>query len=258
MPIRLSYTSPSGRTHHLIEEDWTVGIQPDGIEGLIGTTVDKVLTTPGQPGQILTAQDVEKMEGTLRLTIASDSAATAAQREAQLRADFHPSIPGTLTLAINEATYTTPARRARPTRAPDVEPEDEEIIDREFFVVSDLGFWKSKTRTGTGIVSVTNRGDLLIYPRIRWTTGGVVFMPSGASFTLPDVSEPRIVLLDPLDSLEVMGDSGLTDYALMLALAPAIVAEPVPPGATKLFTVPAGAELMWEEGILDPFQEPRG
>lgn len=104
-------------------------------------------------------------------------------------------------------------------------------------VFSPLGLAKSAPVMASGIVTVTNTGDVLIYPKIRWNgAGGEVTSPSGATFTLPSVSEPTVISLSPR-SLRLDG----------------AFPEGVPPGESKTWSLPAGASMSWEILVADPW-----
>ncbi|OFP64928.1 hypothetical protein HMPREF2978_08610 [Corynebacterium sp. HMSC074C01] len=99
------------------------------------------------------------------------------------------------------------------------------------------GVAKSSVMTGTGNVTVTNYGDVPVWPKIRYKgAGGVVTNPSGAKFTLPRAAEETTIDLDPS----------------VLRLEGAFP-EHVPPGATGVWMLPAGAQLEWVLGVADPW-----
>lgn len=99
------------------------------------------------------------------------------------------------------------------------------------------GVAKTSTMTGTNTVTVTNYGDVPVYPKIRYSgAGGVVTTPSGATFTLPRSAEETIVDLDP----KVLRLDGAFP-------------EGVPPGSTGVWVLPAGAQLEWTLGVADPW-----
>ena len=99
------------------------------------------------------------------------------------------------------------------------------------------GVAKSSVMTGKGNVTVTNHGDVNVWPKIRYRgAGGVVTNPSGATFTLPRAAEETIIDLNPR----------------VLRLAGAFP-ENVPPGGTGVWVLPAGAQLEWTLGVADPW-----
>lgn len=99
------------------------------------------------------------------------------------------------------------------------------------------GVAKSSVMAGTGEVTVTNHGDVSVWPKIRYKgTGGVVTNPSGAKFTLPRAAQETIIDLNP-QTLRLDG----------------AFPESVPPGGTGAWVLPAGAQLEWTLGVADPW-----
>ena len=99
------------------------------------------------------------------------------------------------------------------------------------------GVAKSSVMTGKETVTVTNHGDVNVWPKIRYQgAGGVVTNPSGAKFTLPRAAEETIIDLNPR----------------VLRLDGAFP-ENVPPGGTGVWVLPAGAQLEWTLGVADPW-----
>lgn len=99
------------------------------------------------------------------------------------------------------------------------------------------GVAKTSVMTGTGTVTVTNHGDVSVWPKIRYRgAGGVVTNPSGAKFTIPRAAEETIIDLNPK----------------VLRLEGAFP-ENVPPGATGVWVLPSGAQLEWTLGVADPW-----
>lgn len=254
----LSYTTPWGRTWHLIEENWVTGLLSGGIEGLVGEAEDVVSTTPGVPGQILDSQDTTRMTGSLRVTIGPDGDLDAGQVWAQFRGGFSRHMVGTLTLTSpHYGVLSTQVRLSGILPPPDVEPNDEGLIDElRIPLVSDEGLWLEDTRTGVGVVTVHNTGDTTLTPRIRWSgAGGPVTLPSGAIFTLPAVTKERILLLSAIDSLAVLTPFGEIDYTLMRQMQ--VLPEAVPDQAERTFLLPVGATLEWQIGRHDPWAAPQ-
>ena len=104
-------------------------------------------------------------------------------------------------------------------------------------VVCADGVAKSSVMTGTETVTVTNHGDVNVWPKIRYKgAGGVVTNPSGAKFTLPRAADETIIDLNP-QTLRLDG----------------AFPESVPPGGTGVWVLPAGAQLEWTLGVADPW-----
>lgn len=104
-------------------------------------------------------------------------------------------------------------------------------------VFSPEGMYRTRGESGTGTVTVTNWGDSVLYPSIRYSgPGGEVTAPSGARFTLPVADMEMVVPLDP-QSLRLEG----------------AFPEGVLPGSTATWVVPEGAALEWSVRVADPW-----
>lgn len=99
------------------------------------------------------------------------------------------------------------------------------------------GLFRSELFTGTGLVTVTNWGDTVLYPKIRHSgSGGQVTNPSGATWILPPVQTETVTSLDP-EELRVVG----------------IFPEGVEPGESQSWKLPSGASLEWSVPVADPW-----
>jgi len=93
------------------------------------------------------------------------------------------------------------------------------------------------TQAGSGVVTVTNMGDTSVYPKLSYSgSGGVVESPSGATFTLPPVTEPTVVDLDP-QKLRLEG----------------AFPEGVEPGESGVWVLPDGVTASWQIQVADPW-----
>ena len=125
----------------------------------------------------------------------------------------------------------------KPIPGPSVVPEARLSMVVQVPVFCPSGLAWSEVLTGTGSVTVTNFGDVPVWPKIRWVgSGGVVTCPSGATFTLPSSGTPREVVLDP-----------------MLNRMDGVLCENVPPGRSGTWVLPTGATLQWRLGVADPW-----
>ena len=104
-------------------------------------------------------------------------------------------------------------------------------------VFNPVGMFRSALKTGTRSVTVTNLGDVPIYPKIRnLGAGGPVTTPSGARFTLPKSTTATVFDTDP--------------RRLRL---PGAFPESVPPGKSGTWVLPTGASLEWTQLVVDPW-----
>lgn len=249
MGYTLSYTTPWGKKYELLEEDWSTGLKHGGFKGLGGTWSDVTVTAPGAPGQVLDSQNISAMTGSITVLV-------KAELWKEFRAGFSTTLVGTLTLHdTGVGDLHAQVRLNGPLPPPDAEPEDEDYLEIEVPLVVDTGAWLTDYVSGTGIVNVTNGGDIALHLRIRWSgDGGVVTVPSGATFALPAVTEERILLLNTMESLAVLTPAGEVDYELMRSLSRQVLPEGVPPGKTRTYSVPTGAQLEYRVGHIDPWK----
>ena len=119
----------------------------------------------------------------------------------------------------------------------------------------DAGYWETGPFRKSGNVTVTNSGQVYIWPEIVWEgAGGKVTLPSKAEFTLPAVENIRRLHLDPQRSHQVLNGLGVRDDELWRKIRGQIISEGVPPGQSRQYALPSGAFLEWRIGVLDPWR----
>lgn len=257
--FELSLTSPSGESWDITSPDWSVGLRAGGIEGMVGVPTDVPIVVPGWPGQVVASQQIPPMEGTLRLAVRGDGAKSAADVRSSIRRSLSTRVPSVMLQLRGSSfgTVTAGLRRSGEVSAPRVDPSSEEVIlGVDVPVKEDLGYWSTAEVTGQGNVTVTNFGDVDIYPTIRWEgAGGDVTMPSGAVFALPVLEEGqrRTLCLSPAESMIVLDENGDVDPVLWKELRGVVLPEMVPAGQARTYDLPDGARLAWRLGVLDPW-----
>lgn len=237
--------------------NWAAGIKSGGVDGLVGSTADVTAAPLSGLGQVVLSQRVEPIQGAVTFHCRESGKRDAGQVAADLRAAFSP-IVGRENLLVVESPLGDAEARVRlsgPIADPVQDPSwDEMVLNLTAPVVADGGLWWLPEQSDTGTVTVTNRGDVPTWLKIRWTgPGGVVTLPSKARFQLPTVSAPRTLFLTRQHSLVVRDDRGNIDEALWKKLRSALP-EMVMPGKTGRFVLPAGATATWREGVLDPWR----
>lgn len=113
------------------------------------------------------------------------------------------------------------------------------------------GLWSRSHQSDKKSVTVTNLGDVPVWPTVEWEgSGGVVMLPSGATLDLPAVDRPHFLPLARHKAGKVTSDRGFEPEITKKIGA---VGEQVPVGESRKFSLPGGAKLHWREGVLDPW-----
>lgn len=237
--------------------DWAAGIKSGGVDGLVGSIADVTAAPLSGVGQVVLSQRVQPIQGAVTFHCRASGGRDAGQVAADLRAAFSPIIGRENTLVVGSPLGDAQARvrLSGPIADPVEDPSwDEMVLNLTVPLVADEGLWWLPEQSGTGNVTVTNRGDVPTWLKIRWNgAGGAVTLPSGARFTLPSVTTPRTLFLSRQHSLVVRDDKGAVDKALWKRLRSALP-EQVMPGKTGRFILPAEATATWREGVLDPWR----
>lgn len=124
-------------------------------------------------------------------------------------------------------------------------------------VISDTGCWfkEHSSNIEDRTVEIYNYGDVVTCPRIMWDgNGGEIVVPSGATFTLPPVSETRVLYLDNSKSNMVTDLDGNVDKELSKRLAQQVYSEGVPEDTVRTYQVPVGARVVYDVGLYDPWR----
>lgn len=241
MSYSLKYVSPTGMEYEFLRgSDGGPFVEFDTLTGFVGVFEDTPVQSVGVPGAVVDFRDrvVQQMEGAFTLVVFDRG-----QWE-QVRRDFSTREYGTLVLD-NDGRFELPVRLAESLPAPGHVPAAGSRI--EVSMVADTGVWLSRA-SATNSVSVTNWGDVPVWPEIVWKgSNQSVVLPSGVGFPLPYVSGEYRLPLDRRASgkatSESTGEVVKTDA----------VGEMVPVGATRQYTVTSGARVEWSVGVLDPW-----
>ena len=195
------------------------------------------------------------MTGTLTVFVRGDDAADVDAVWAEFRSGFSRTRQGTLVVESPSQVLSAGVRLSGPIPAPDEDPTSGGFVrDVQVPLVADRCGWWTDWQSATGTVTVTNWGDLTVWPQIRW--GGVadtVYLPSGARFPLPKASGERVVSLSMAQAGFVTTKDGTPDFALRKQMSGAYP-EGVPAGQTRTYRLPTGAALEWQIGVLDPWR----
>lgn len=241
MSYSLRYVSPTGVEYEFLDgSDGEPFVEFDTLSGFVGVFEDTPVQSVGVPGAVVDFRDrvVQQMPGSFTLVVFSRG-----QWE-QARRDFSAREYGTLILD-NDGLFELPVRLAESLPTPGRVPEAGSRI--EVSMVADAGVWLSRA-SATNKVSVTNWGDVPVWPEIVWKgKDQSVVLPSGVGFSLPYVMGTHRLPLDRRASGKAVGEESSS------VVKTDAVGEMVPVGATRRYTVTGGARVEWAVGVLDPW-----
>lgn len=241
MSYSLKYVSPTGNEYEFLRgSDGDPFVEFDTLTGFVGLFEDTPVQSVGMPGALVNFQDrvIQQMTGAFTLVVFSR------EQWEQVRRDFSSREYGTLILD-NDGLFELPVRLAESLPAPGHVPSVGSRL--EVSMVADTGVWLSRA-SATNSVSVTNWGDVPVWPEIVWKGNNQsVVLPSGVGFPLPSVSGEYRLPLDRRASGKAVGES--TGKAIQTDA----IGEMVPVGATRQFTVTSDARVEWSVGVLDPW-----
>ncbi|OFT64092.1 MULTISPECIES: hypothetical protein [Corynebacterium] len=241
----MRYIAPGGQVYNLLRGGRSGAFIDMGtLTGFVGEFEDAPVKTVGVAGVMVDFRDrvVNQMTGSFTLVVFSR------EEWVQARRDFSTRQYGTLILE-GESRYVLRVRSSVSLPAPGSVPRSGTRI--ELSLVSDDGVWVSEVSEPDSVVTVTNWGDVPVWPRIVWDgAGGSVILPSGAELHLPAVDKQHTLHLERRESGRVYTRDGVAKEVTRKVDA---VGECVPVGESRTFTIPEGARLDWEIGVFDPW-----
>ncbi|MDO5535380.1 MAG: hypothetical protein Q4F65_12110 [Propionibacteriaceae bacterium] len=230
-----------------------VWLAEEGIDGMVGQVDVVAVNAVDSPGQRVDHIRVEPMAGTLNLIITPTATESIDDLVGALRAGLSTRDAGSLRIAGPRSDLSCRVRLEEVPPALRSNTHRVRSLTVELPLVADGGVWWSGEESGTG--RIVNGGDVTVRPRLVWSgSGGPVVSPSGAVFLLPAVTGTRVLYLDADESCLVTTTAGGVDGPLWGRLRGVTVPEGVPPGATRTWVLPAGVELRWRIGYLDPWR----
>lgn len=241
MSYSLKYVSSTGHEYEFLDgSDGEPFVEMDTFSGFVGVFEDTPVQSVGVPGAVVDFRDrvVQQMTGAFTLVVFDRG-----QWE-KVRRDFSTREYGTLILE-SDRRFELPVRLAESLPTPGHVPSVGSRL--EVSMVADTGVWLSRA-SATNSVSVTNWGDVPVWPEIVWKGNNQsVVLPSGVGFPLPYVMGTHRLPLDRRASGKAVGEESSS------VVKTDAVGEMVPVGATRQYTVTSGARVEWSVGVLDPW-----
>lgn len=246
MSYRIEYVSPDGGLR--LESgvgDGPAFIEGESLEGFVGEFEDTGVSVVGAPGEVVDFRDrrVLPLTGSFTLVVKDTD------RWGEVRSAFSSRMWGQLVIE-GEQRFVLPVRLSASLPSPASKPVVGSRV--QVSLRADGGVWLCPLFSRDSDVIVTNWGDVPVWPRVVWDgKGGRVTLPSGVGFDLPAVKGEHVLHLDRVKAGEVFGPDGF-DAGLTRRVD--AVSEMVPIGEERTFKVPAGARLLWDVGVFDPWR----
>lgn len=247
----LHYVSPGGFKADLTPRGAGAFLLPEGFSGLVGQADDTSVSSVLFPGQTFGGLVVKPATGELRFGLRGPKGSLSRMWSSFAKL-WDRQRKGTLILSSDMGSVSTEVRLSESIGPP---PSSLKGLTYSpglnVSLISDSGVWVGPLMHDVGAVGVENPGDVPVYPHVVWSgSGGQVVLPSGAQFMLPAVQGERRLLLDDSESCAVLNDGALDRSVWPIS---GVMAEPVPPGGSRTFTVPSGARLEWRVKYLNPW-----
>lgn len=252
----ITYISPSGRKMDLTAPgDWYRSIAYGGLVGLVGTKSATTVQAAGVPGLTPVAFRTEPMSGELTLYVEqSERGPSVDEAVREIHREFQQTAYGLLVIDRDGAASRLTARvRLNGALPPPLDVEGEEYAELKVPLIADNQLWAWDPVSARGSVTVTNPGDVFMWPELMWREGGKIILPSGLEYTLPAASSTAWASLNPFTSHEVTV-AGAVDDALSDALEKMHLGEGVPEGTSRTYTTTGDVSIVWAPQQADPWK----
>lgn len=239
--LKVVLNSASGQSYVLTEVQGRSPVlaPEDALRDLVGKSERVDMPVPGRSGVIPGRTRFGAIQAEVPFFLSADSGAELERVHREFRQGWSRSVPSTFVVEADrgDGPWMLPVVLDGVLPGAGVDVRARTSMTLQVPVVSPVGLFCSPVRTGTGSVTVTNHGDVVVYPKIvNSGSGGRVVSPSGAEFTLPPASEAPTIDLDPRQ-LKTLG----------------VFPEGVEPGRTGVWVLPEGASLRWRIYVADPW-----
>lgn len=229
-------------------------IEADTISGLVGSFEDSPIVGVGESGARYDYRDrvVHPIEGSFTVVVFSE------QQWRIIHDSFSTRELGTLMFSSGDSAqadvWELPFRLSAPLATPASIPKAGARIVVNG--ISPSGVWTknySRTLPQGGNVTVTNKGDVPIWPTFEWegATGGQITMYSGATFRVQGSIDGKYTLpMVRSNSGRVFRDGNYDPEATKKTN---LIGECVPVGEMRFYSFDFPATLSWKEGVFNPW-----
>lgn len=221
------------------EQSSAVLAPEEALVSLVGQASWSDVSIPGRAGVIPGRMTFGAIEAEVPFYLHADNGEEMEKLYRDFRRAWSPAQPTQIEVLADHplGALTFDAFLRSPIRGTPVDMRRRTSATVPVSVFVPSGLARSRALTSTGVVTVTNVGDVAVYPKIVYSgEGGEVTGPSGATFMLPPAAHSETVDLDPA-KLRVAG----------------AFPEGVPPGQTGQWRLPEGAKAVWEVLVADPW-----
>lgn len=256
MGTRITFIPATGERLVLLQPGGSdTDISYGGISGMVGEFDVSTKNAVGMPGQVVTTRNLKPMKGTLEILGDTRGGRTIEEIESQIRQAFTQDEEGVLVLERDSRPRLRCRARADGAIPPPREVlEDAQDTELKVSLIADIGAWYRDRVSQSGTVTITNTGDIFLWPTIAWESAGTLTLPSGLVYSLPAVSGLHRLSLDPFTSHEVLRPDGTVNEAATALTEVMWLGEGVPKGQTRTYKTTGGVRVEHALIIRDPWK----
>ncbi|AKN77517.1 hypothetical protein HO100_11405 [Corynebacterium ulcerans] len=239
--LKVTLISVTGRSYELtgVQGSSPVLAPEDALRGLVCKTDRSDISWPGRAGVVPGRLRLGSLQAEIPFFLSADSGTEMEEIYREFRQGWSLHQPSVFVIDADRpgGPWFFPVVLDRPLPGTGVNPRARTSMTLSVPVFCKQGVATSGVMTGEDNVTVTNFGDVIVYPKITNSgQGGQAVGPSGAAFRIPPASQAPLIDLDP-GKLRIDG----------------IFPEGVMPGKTGTWKLPPGCTLEWVIGVVDPW-----
>ena len=247
----IDYASPTGSRHPLTTAGNVCIIPHGGIQGLVGHPTVETSVVGEVPGQHIMSTRTPAFRGSVTLHIHH------ARNVPEVLGWFSAVEYGVLRLTTPTGrAFSARVRQEQEITPPEANPGSKGAALVTVPLICDDGVWwadsQSEGSLGTAATAtITNTGDVIIYPTLTWSTASTTVLPSGAKLELPKPKRKTRTLNLSHQHAGIIMNGTTPDLAMSRTVS--LIPEGVPPGETRTLT--HTGIITWQIGVWDPWKE---